>query len=237
MPFQGFGAQALPFFKALAFHQTKEWFEANRAAYEAAIREPMGDLADDVAARLAKAKIPITGDRKASLFRVHRDIRFTSNKDPYKTNSGLAMSRSGEKSDPGTLYFHLAPEGSFFAAGFYMPDPHELARLRAAAVRDAEGFRRLVAKLRRAGLALDEQDSLKRQPRGLEDLNDPQIAAAVRLRSFICIRPVDEALIAKPELAQALTAFTKDALPLFRWGWDALAELRALRQGRTHMKT
>ena len=97
MPFQGFGAQALPFFKALAFHQSKEWFEANRGTYESAVKAPMGDLVEETAAGLAKAMIPIKGDRKSSLFRIHRDLRFSRNKDPYKTNSGVALTRTGTK--------------------------------------------------------------------------------------------------------------------------------------------
>ena len=120
MAFQGFAPQALPFFKALAFHQTREWFEENRETYETAVRAPMGDLAEETAARLAKAKIPIKGDRKSSLFRIHRDVRFSKNKDPYKTNAGVALTRSGSKNDPGVLYFHLSPEECFFAAGFHI---------------------------------------------------------------------------------------------------------------------
>ena len=97
MTFQGFGPKALPFFKALAFHQSREWFEANRATYETAVKGPMGDLVEDVAERLRHAKIPIKGDRKSSVFRIHRDVRFSSNKDPYKTNAGVALTRSGAK--------------------------------------------------------------------------------------------------------------------------------------------
>ena len=119
----GLWAEALPFFKALAFHQTKEWFEDNRATYESCVKGPMGDFAEDAAAALARAKIPIKGDRKTSPFRIHRDVRFAKNKDPYKTNAGVAMTRSGSRNDPGVLYFHLSPEECFFAAGFYRLDP------------------------------------------------------------------------------------------------------------------
>ena len=120
--FAGFGPNALPFFRALAFHQSREWFEANRDTYESAIRGPMGDFVEEVAERLRKAKVPIKGDRKSSLFRIHRDVRFSASKDPYKTNSGAVMTRSGGKNDPGLLYFHLSPEDCFFAAGFYQPE-------------------------------------------------------------------------------------------------------------------
>src|SRR5260370_41022412 len=110
MTFQGFGTQALPFFKALAFHQTKEWFEDNRETYESAVKAPMGDLVEDIAARLGKAGIPIKGDRRSSLFRLHRDVRFSKNKDPYKTNAGLLMTRRGSKNGPGLLYFQPCAE-------------------------------------------------------------------------------------------------------------------------------
>ena len=126
MTFAGFGPKALPFFKALAFHQSREWFEANRAIYESAVKGPVGDLVEDVAERLGQAKIPIKGDRKSSLFRIHRDVRFSANKDPYKTHAGVVLTRSGNKNDPGLLYFHLSPEECFFAAGFYLPDSDKL---------------------------------------------------------------------------------------------------------------
>jgi uncharacterized protein (TIGR02453 family) len=226
MRFQGFGPQALPFFKALAFHQTKEWFEENRETYETAVKAPMGDLVEEVATRLARAKIPVKGDRKSSLFRIHRDVRFSRNKDPYKTNAGVALTRTGLKSDSGVLYFHLSPEGCFFAAGFYMPDPHELARLRAAAVRGPKSYKEMTGKLAKAGLKLSEEEALKRAPRGLEDLDDPEIATAARLKNFICLRPLSEARIRKPALVEDFCAFASDSLPLLNWGWNALSDSR-----------
>jgi uncharacterized protein (TIGR02453 family) len=226
MTFAGFGPNALPFFKALKFHQSREWFEANRETYESAVKGPMGDLVEDVAERLIQAKIPIKGDRKSSLFRIHRDVRFSANKDPYKTNSGVVLSRSGNKNDPGLLYFHLSPEECFFAAGFYAPDPIKLARLRTAATRSPKGFKAMAAKLKKTGLALSIEDSLKRAPRGFEAIDDPEIAAATRLKSMICLRPVEEAAIASPALAEDFCAFAADALPLLKWGWEALVDSR-----------
>ena len=170
MPFQGFPPQALPFFKALAFHQTKEWFEQNRETYERAVKAPMGDLVDDMTGRLAKAKIPIKGDRKSSLFRIHRDVRFSKSKDPYKTNAGVAMTRSGAKGDPGVLYFHLSPQGCFFAAGFHSPDP--------PATREAQIRRR-------AGAEILQADDGEARGRGLAPFRRGCAeAAAAWLRGF-----------------------------------------------------
>ena len=87
----------------------QEWFEENWEIYDNEVKAPMGDLVEDVAARLAKARIPIKGDRKSSLFRIHRDVRFARDKSPYKTNAGVAMTRSGGKNDPGVLYFISRP--------------------------------------------------------------------------------------------------------------------------------
>ena len=183
-------------------------------------------MVEDVSARLAKAKIPIRGDRKSSLFRIHRDVRFSANKDPYKTNAGVALTRSGAKGDPGVLYFHLSPEECFFAAGFHLPEPDQLGRLRGSAARAPKAFKAMTAKLRKVGLALSEEDSLKRAPRGFEAIDDPEIAAAIRLKSLICLRPVTTSAIASPALADEFCAFARDALPLLKWGWDALANSR-----------
>ncbi len=226
MSFQGFGPKALPFFKALAFHQSREWFEANRDAYESAIKGPMGDLVEDVAGRLRQAKIPIKGDRKSSLSRIHRDVRFSNNKDPYKTNAGVALTRSGGKNDPGVLYFHLSPEECFFAAGFHLPEPDALGRLRAAAARAPKPFKVMTTKLAKARLALSDEDALKRAPRGFEAVDDPEIAAAIRLKSLICLRPVAVRAIKSPALADNFCRFARDALPLLTLGWDALADSR-----------
>ncbi len=84
----------------------------------------------------------------------------------------------------------------------------------------------MAAKLKKAGLALSAEDSLKRAPRGFEAIQDPEIAAATRLKSMICLRPVGEAAIASPALADDFCAFAADALPLLKWGWDALADAR-----------
>jgi uncharacterized protein (TIGR02453 family) len=224
--FQGFPPEALPFFRALAFHQTKDWFEENRETYETAIRRPMGDLVEDVAERLAAAGIPIRGDRKLSVFRIHRDVRFSNNKEPYKTNAGLALTRSGAKNDPGVLYFHLSPEECFFAAGFHNPDSAQLARLRNALARAPKAFRQMNAKLAREDLSLSDREALKRPPRGFETVKDPEILVALRQKHFISLWPVAGDRIRDPALAGDFCRFAEAALPLLKWGWDALADSR-----------
>ena len=179
MSFRGFGPQALPFLKALAFHQTKEWFEANRATYECDLRTPMGDLVEQLSAGFAKAKIPLKGDRKSSLFRIHRDVRFAKDKSPYKTNVGAVMTRFGKKNEPGLFYVHVAHDGCFTAAGFYDPEPEALARLRGAMARAPKAWKQMLAKLDKKGLAPSDEYAMKRNPRGFEEVEDADVAAGV----------------------------------------------------------
>ena len=105
-------AAAFDFLWGLAANNEKPWFEANRATYESAVREPVAALAASGTTELTKRGLPLDGDPKRSMFRLHRDTRFSNNKAPYKTNVGVVWYRRGQsKGSPGVLYFHLDPAG------------------------------------------------------------------------------------------------------------------------------
>jgi uncharacterized protein (TIGR02453 family) len=227
MAFAGFGPDALPFLKALAFHQTKEWFQANRETYESDLKAPMGDLVEELAAAFTAAKIPLKGDRKSSLFRIHRDVRFAKDKSPYKTNVGAVMTRmGGAKFEPGLFYVHVSPADCMTAAGFYDPAPETLAKLRNAMVRAPKVWKQTLAKLAKGGLAPSQEYAMKRNPRGFERVEDEAIAAALRLKSIVVTRRIEEKRIASPALVGDLVAFAREALPLLTWGWDAISDAR-----------
>jgi uncharacterized protein (TIGR02453 family) len=226
MSFTGFGPDALPFFKALAFHQTKQWFEENRATYETEIKAPFGDLVEDLAAAFAGAGVPLTGDRKASLFRLNRDIRFAKDKSPYKTHAGAVLTRGGAKDDKGLLYIHVAPDECFAAAGFYHPEPDDLAAMRRAIVRAPKDYANLIKGLEKAGIGLRDDEGLKRLPRGFETVADPAIAAALMRKSHIGAKPIAAARLASPDLVEDLVRFAKQTLPLLEWGWAAIIDAR-----------
>jgi uncharacterized protein (DUF2461 family) len=65
----------------------------------------MGALVEAVTARLANTPLPLCGEAKQSLFRIHRDVRFSADKSPYKTNASAVLSRDGSKTSAGVLYF------------------------------------------------------------------------------------------------------------------------------------
>ena len=220
--FKGFGPKALSFFKALKFHQSKAWFDENKALYQSDVLDPMVALLEDLTAAFAKKKMPLKADGKRSIFRIHRDVRFAKDKSPYKTHCGAVMTRSGGKMEQGLLYLHIDPEGCFAAAGFYMPEPPDLLRLRKAIAANRKGFAALTAALAKGKLELGDDSRLSRIPRGFEALKDGPLDEPIRLKSFIVEEALPKKLITTTGLADAIVDFTKRAEPLLRFGWKAL---------------
>ena len=221
--FRGFGPKALPFFKGLAFHQSREWFEENRGLYQSEVLTPMVALLDDLTAAFAKRKIPLRADGKKSIFRINRDVRFSKDKSPYKTHMGAVMTRTGTKNEPGLLYLHISPEGCFAAAGFHMPEPPQLARFRAAMKAKPARFAAVTAALKKGGLELRSyEDQLVRIPRGFEALKGGPLDGPIRMKSFIVEEALADRLIGAPKLAEAIVDFAARAVPLLKYGWAAL---------------
>ncbi len=214
MPFTGFPPEALSFFKALAFHQNKTWFEENRALYISAIKAPMEALITDIDEAGAKEGLPFGGAPKKSMFRIHRDVRFSKNKDPYKTNAGFSLYAGVDKAPHGIFYFHLDPTGSFLAAGSYMPESPRLLRFRRAMAAHPERFLRVVEALAKVGLKLSDEMKLTRPPTGFADA-DPRIADYVKLKSFTAARPLDPARLGDGAWVKAeCLRFMRETMPL-----------------------
>src|SRR5688572_25742185 len=108
--------QTLRFLTALKKNNNKPWFDANRAQYEAA-RIDFSNFIQLVIDALQKSDTSITGlTARDCLFRINRDIRFSNDKTPYKSNFGASIKRGGRKSGFAGYYFHLEP-GQTFAGG------------------------------------------------------------------------------------------------------------------------
>lgn len=220
--FKGFGPKALPFFEALKFHQSREWFEENRRLYEEDVLAPMVTLLDDLTEAFAKRKIPLKGDGKRSIFRLNRDIRFSKDKSPYKTHAGAVMTRSGGKKDQGLLYIHIDPTGCFTAAGFYMPEAPALAALRKTILANPGRAKALLAKLDKGKLELGTFDQLTRVPRGFEALKDGPLDGMIRMKSLIVEEKLGDKLVKSPKLADKIVDFAERARPLLEFGWQAV---------------
>jgi uncharacterized protein (TIGR02453 family) len=125
----------------------------------------MADLVQAVTQRLASTPLPLVGDPKRSLFRINRDVRFSADKSPYKTNSSCILSRDGSKTSPGLVYFQFGADEIFAAAGFYMPMPEDLRLLRKGIARDPKEWLSVKKGLVKKGLTLMTDGALVRVPK------------------------------------------------------------------------
>jgi uncharacterized protein (TIGR02453 family) len=216
--FKGFGEKAIPFLKALDFHQSREWFHENRALYESELREPLGDLVEALTERLGAAGFGLRGDRKRSLFRINRDVRFSKDKRPYNQHVSAILSPDGTKMEEGVLFIYFGIDGCRAAVAWWQPAPELLAAMRKAIAEKPAGFRSMIAALKKSGLSLDGENALKRMPRGFEEVYDPELAAAVRNRHFVVRHAIDPAGIQGPGLVDEIVDFTLRARPLLDWG-------------------
>jgi uncharacterized protein (TIGR02453 family) len=216
--FKGFGEKAIPFLRALDFHQSREWFHENKALYESELREPLGDLVEVLTERLGAAGLGLKGDRKKSLFRINRDVRFSKDKRPYNQHVSAILSPDGTKMEQGVLFIYFGIDGCRAAVAWWQPTPELLAAMRNAIEEKPAEFRAMVATLKKKDLVLDGEGALKRMPRGFEQVTDPELAAAVRNRHFVVRHTIDPAAIHKPELADDIVDFTLGARPLLDWG-------------------
>jgi uncharacterized protein (TIGR02453 family) len=164
----------------------------------------------------------VTADPKRAMFRIHRDVRFSRDKSPYKTHAGAVLTRDGTKKSPGLLYVHVSPEGSFTAAGFYHPEPDQLAALRRTIAASPERFVAVEKALQKGRLSLGRGEALQRLPRGFEDVPAGPAAEAVKLKSLVVHRELSEDALGRPRLVKDIAEFAQTALPLLSFGWEAI---------------
>jgi uncharacterized protein (TIGR02453 family) len=220
-----FTPASLSFLRALARHNERPWFEAHRREYELLILAPMRELVDEMDVRLARFAPEIVGVPKRSIFRIYRDVRFSEDKSPYKTQAACwffhrdGSHRVGQESHGGGagFYFQLAPGNCFSGGGIWMPPREGLAKLRDAIAEKPAPFTRTVtapAVGRRLG-ALDEDAMLKRVPRGYAP--DHPAAKWLKYRSFTLGRAYTDAQAVSARLPALLEGDFALMLPLVRW--------------------
>ena len=152
MPFRGWPAEAIDFYEGLEADNTKAYWQDNKATYEQAVRAPMEALLTRLEPEFGPGKI----------FRPYRDVRFSADKTPYKTNLAAVANR-----DDAVYYVSLSSAGLFAGSGYYHMARDQLARFRAA-VDDAKhgvGLEKIVAALEKAGYDVGG-DALRTAPRG-----------------------------------------------------------------------
>ena len=221
-PFGGFGRELFAFFDDLAENQSREWFQANKPRYEAGVLAPFRSLIEALNEEFAAREIPLEGDPKRSIMRINRDVRFTPDKRPYKTNASAMMTRQAGTKSPGMLYIHLSPKESFIAAGFHAMEKPDLDAMRSAIADDQSEWLRRQRDLEKSGHPIDRDDSLKRLPRGFDPEQVLPVADALKLRSFFVKRTLTREEVETDALVDLIASFAESSLSLLLFGWAAI---------------
>lgn len=214
-----FPREGLKFLRELALHNERDWFKPRQEEYERVVLEPLKASLLALSAAFEEAGVPLRADAKKSVFRVHRDVRFSADKRPYKSNASGILSPGADKSRQGIAYLHFEPGGCFVAVGFYQPEKDDLRKWRISFVERTREFQKVLQQLGKAGLELRQGDSLAKMPRDFTEYADSPLEACFRLKSFIVSRPLSDREATGPELVPTVLDFVQKARPLLEYGW------------------
>ncbi len=157
----------IPFLNELAHNNHKNWFDEHRDIYQEARLEVL-ELVESILKQISLANPwMLTLKPNTCLFRINRDIRFSKNKDPYKTHAGIFIAPGGRSSGNAGFYLHIEPSNSFIGGGVYGPDPKVLQAIRQEIYFNAAVFKQIVLNnsfYQTFGDLMDER--LKRPPKG-----------------------------------------------------------------------
>jgi uncharacterized protein (TIGR02453 family) len=221
LPFTCFRPEALAFFTGLRDHNEPGWFKPRKAIYDAEVLAPFRALVVALGAGLQAAGLPLAGDPSRGIFRIYRDVRFSTDKRLYKTHQGAVLTRSGGKGDPGLVYVHLEPGECMAGVGFWHPEPPLLNRLRRAIADDPDGFLDMVGRLAALGYAVTTDTQLARLPRGFEAAKGTPVADYLCWKTFIIDVPLSDAEMMSPDLVDGIVELAVATRPLLDWGWAA----------------
>jgi uncharacterized protein (TIGR02453 family) len=198
----------MTFLKDLQKNNNREWFQKNKDRYEAAKAEFesfINGIIPGIARFDPSLKFVTASD---CMFRIYRDVRFSKNKEPYKTNFGAWMTLGGRKSSGPGYYFHMEPGQVFLSGGIYMPDPELLKRIRQEIYYSIADFKKVFGhkEFKKYFSEIDDYEKMKKPPKDYPaDFADIDL---LKYKSYTVSYALDEKLLSSPKLAAtALSVF------------------------------
>lgn len=203
----------LLFLKDLHKNNNREWFNENKDRYRAAYTN-VADFVEVLIEEIGKFDEEILKiDAKKALFRIYRDVRFSKDKSPYKTNfgAGLGMGKGNRISG---YYLHIEPGKSFLAGGVYQPDTSVLKEIRKEISINSKEFLSILEQdeFRNNFRGLSVEQKLQRVPAGFE--KDDPMAEFLKLKNFIVVHPVSNEALMKEDAAKNFAQIFKSIKPL-----------------------
>jgi len=214
------------FLAELAARNERAWFEAHKARYRSAIQEPLLRFIADFAPELKKISPHFVADPRpqgGSMFRIHRDVRFSADKSPYKTHAAAQFRHRAAKDvhAPG-FYLHLEPGGCLIGVGIWHPDGPTLAAIRAALVADPAEWRQVTGDRAFARAFTLGGDALKRRPQGFDPAHP--LIEDLKRKDFVAMAPLSEEQAMAADFLAHFTAACRAAAPFMRYLATAIGQ-------------
>jgi uncharacterized protein (TIGR02453 family) len=207
------------FLKDLAANNDRDWFQANSERYEEQLRQPALRFIEDFGSRLATVSPHFVASAKksgGSLFRIHRDVRFSHDKSPYKTYTGIQFRHeAGKNAHAPGFYLHLQPKQVFVGVGTWRPDTETVTAIRNAIAADPAGWKKAVGGKRFNSTFEMAGESLKRPPRGFDA--DHPLIEEIKRKDFIAVRNLSQAAVCATTFDRDLAALFRTGAPLMRF--------------------
>ena len=203
----------LEFLRDLRAHNDRAWFDQNRQRYDTA-RANFESLVSELIVLTGGFEDLGSVTPTDCMYRIYRDVRFSPDKTPYKTNMGAVIGKSGRKTIGRSYYIQIGPQGeSFIAAGLYMPSKEQLELMRRAIADDASKLRKILNKrdFKRYFSGL-EGEQLKTAPQGYRK-DHPDIDL-LRYKQFLASALLTEAQVLSEDLADYVVGGFKALKPL-----------------------
>jgi uncharacterized protein (TIGR02453 family) len=191
----------LQFLSDLGASNDRDWFQENKSRYDAAWQN-MQDFVKAVETELNKTDVI----ESAKPFRIYRDVRFSKDKSPYKTNLGAGFKRASAIRRGG-YYLHIEPGGSFTGGGFWGPNTQDLKRIRDEFAMDDQPIRKIMAEPAfKKYFDNLKGDEVKTAPKGFS--HDLPAIDLIRKKQFVVMRPFSDGEVLKPGfLAEVVKTF------------------------------
>lgn len=211
------------FLEDLEANNDRTWFKSNQARFEESVREPLLAFIaafEEPLAAISPSMLAIAKKSGGSLFRIHRDTRFSKDKSPYKTWAAVQFRHeAGRDAHAPCYYLHLAPGNVFVGAGIWHPDRPALDAIRVRITENPMMWVEARDAVLGAGWEL-EGDALKRTPRGY-DAEHP-VADDLRRKDFIAVRRLSEQDVLQAGFLQRYSVLCRQPVQLMKFLTSAL---------------